>query len=65
MHLGKGNPKRAYYMLDKSSGQDIQLETTSLERDLGIMLSDNGSFTPQVNTAIAKANRVLGRMKEI
>ena len=27
----------------------IQLKTTPVERDLGIIISENGSFEPQVN----------------
>ena len=63
MHLGKDNPRRPYYMFDKSSGSQIQLETTSVERDLGIIISDDGSFEPQVNASIARANKVLGKMR--
>ena len=43
MHLGKDNPRRPYYMFDKSTGTQIQLETTSFERDLGIIISDRSN----------------------
>ena len=33
------------------------------ERDLGIIISDDGSFEPQVNASIARANKVLGKMR--
>ena len=55
MHFGKDNPRRPYYMLDKSTGMQLQLETTSVERDLGIIISDNAS--------LARANKILGQMR--
>lgn len=43
--------------------QNIQLNTILLERDLGVMVSNTGSFTSQVDHVIGKANRALGRIK--
>ena len=63
MHLGKNNPRRAYFMYDKATDKNIQLETTDLERDLGILISSDGSFSPQVVTAISRANNIFGKMK--
>ena len=50
-------------MYKKATDKDIQLETTDLERDLGILISGDGSFQPQVVTAISRANNILGKMK--
>ena len=62
MHLGKNNPKRVYHMRDKNTGISVPLSETVLERDLGIMVSAEGSFSHQVNTAVSKANTTLGQM---
>ena len=62
MHFGKNNPKRVYHMTDKITGISAPLAKTSLERDLGIMISADGSFSHQVNTAVSKANNILGQM---
>ena len=39
-------------------------ETTALERDLRLLISDNLSVREQVKTAAATANRMLGRLKK-
>ena len=61
MHIGKNNPKRIYHMTDKA-GTSVPLAESVLERDLGIMISADGSFSHQVNTAVSKANNILGQM---
>jgi hypothetical protein len=44
MHFGKHNPQHTYTMNDYSINQPIYLETTEVERGLGISLSSNGKF---------------------
>ena len=39
------------------------LETTGSERDLGIIISSNFNWKEQINSALSKANRVLGMLK--
>ena len=63
MHIGKKNPRREYRMFDIASNSNIKLETTEIERDLGVLVSSDGSFSHQVNAAIARANSILGRMR--
>ena len=63
MHLGKNNQRRKYFMEDVSTNEKITLETTEAEKDLGIIISANESHTTQVTSAIAKANRCLGRFR--
>ena len=63
MHIGKKNPRREYHMFDSTSNSNIILETTEIERDLGVLVSSDGSFSHQVNAAIARANSILGRMR--
>lgn len=62
MHIGKKNPNFVYEM--KSNGQKLALETTILERDLGVMISSNLKWENQVDAVVAKANSVLGRISK-
>ena len=40
-----------------------QLRATDCESDLGIIVSSHGMLYEQLNSAISKANKVLGLMK--
>ena len=60
MHVGKKNPRAKYYLFDSESKEDIELEVSTCERDLGIMISNSGKSEKQVNAAVNKANRILG-----
>ena len=40
----------------------IPQETTRIEKDLGIMISEDGSYSAQVTRALSKANTILGRL---
>jgi hypothetical protein len=62
MHFGKNNPKRVYHMTDKITGISAPLAKTSLERDLGIMISADGSFSHQVNTAVSNIHQATLRI---
>jgi Reverse transcriptase (RNA-dependent DNA polymerase)/Endonuclease-reverse transcriptase len=57
MHLGRGNPGHVYYM------GGTQLKTTSSERDVGVIISDNLKPTEQCRRAAATANAVLGQIQ--
>ena len=50
------------YFVEGSSGR-VQLGTSELERDLGVMVSSDCRWRNQVNAAASKANRVLGMMR--
>ena len=60
MHMGKDNPRLKYSIMDQD--QRIPLETTRIEKDLGIMISEDGSYSAQVTRALSKANTILGRL---
>ena len=62
MHLGKRNPLKKYFILDK--GERIEVGTTKFEKDLGIVWSSDASWTEQCNRAASKANSVLGMLKK-
>ena len=61
MHLGK-NKKFAFTMLDEDLNRRTLTES-NLERDLGILVSNNLSWEDQVNSAVSKASRSLGLIK--
>ena len=42
MHVGKDNKRSAHvYTMDDSSGETLELQETNLERDLGVMISND------------------------
>lgn len=62
MHLGHGNQHHIYHMRD-NEGQDRQLETTVLEKDLGVHVDVKLTFHQHVSTQVGRANRILGMIK--
>jgi hypothetical protein len=66
MHVGRGYAKstQTYSMLDLS-GNRIQLDVTKHKHDLGVLLSDDLKVSYQVESAAARANSKLGRLKKI
>ena len=61
MYFGKGNPGRTYYI--DGEGERVILEGTEEEKDLGVIISNNGKNNRQAEKAISKANSQLGRMR--
>ena len=59
MHLGTQTNPEDYFIAGKKLG------VTECERDLGVLVSSDGTWHEQVITAASKANRVLGLMKNI
>jgi hypothetical protein len=57
IHLGKVNPKNQYTL-----GNSI-LKHSERERDLGVIIDKTMKFSEQVNSAVGKANSVLGMIK--
>lgn len=60
MHFGNGNTQNKYHLNCPFSGPPTQLNISNLERDLGILISDDLKWSCQVNIAASKANRTLG-----
>ena len=66
MHVGKNNKRSAHvYTMDDSSGATLELQETILERDLGVMISNDLKWRSQVEAAATKANRVFGIFKRV
>jgi ribonucleases P/MRP protein subunit RPP40 len=54
LHIGHNNPKPEYYL----SGEKIQ--STNIERDLGVLIQDDLDQSQQVAKVVKKANQMLG-----
>jgi ribonuclease P/MRP protein subunit RPP40 len=62
MHLGNKNPVRSYYV--ENGDERVPLGVTEAEKDLGIMVANNGKTKLQAEKAIHKANHELGKMRK-
>jgi hypothetical protein len=64
MHVGLGSKKSTHdYKMTGSDGQARSLEATTVERDLGVLISDDLKLGAQCSAAAAKANWKLGIYK--
>ena len=57
------NEPITFYMIDSSTGNQHTLEETTVERDLGVLISNDLKSFAQSKKAAAKANSVLGQLK--
>jgi ribonuclease P/MRP protein subunit RPP40 len=57
MHFGKNNVEYPYYL--KNNGVTQRIETSSVEKDVGIYISDDLKWSKQVRSAACKANNIL------
>lgn len=64
MYYGKQNPRREYFITDTQLNKRIKLDSSKLEKDLGVWISSDGKTSHQVSSAASKANKVLGCMKK-
>jgi hypothetical protein len=58
MHFGHFNPCIEYEMMD--SGTRKRLGTFALEKDIGVLISDDLKWKDQVRAVTAKANKIQG-----
>ena len=66
MHVGKSKKRSTHvYTMDDSSGATQELQETVLERDLGVLISNDLKWKSQVEAAAAGANRVFGIFKRV
>jgi len=56
---GPGNTNKDYYMNMNSK----KLENTSMEKDLGVIITSDLKSSQQCSQSYAKANRILGMIK--
>ncbi len=61
MHLGNKNPQQTYKM--KKDGIDVTLDTTTLEKDLGVHVDNQLKFDQHTEKQVNKANKILGLIR--
>ena len=49
-------------MID-NSGNELEIEKTKLEKDLGITIGDDLKWTGHIDRMVGKANKILGMLK--
>ena len=54
LHIGRNNIKTNYFM------RDTPIDTSSVEKDLGVLISDDLKTTKQSIESVNKANKILG-----
>ena len=62
MHFVRKNLRRDYLMSD-SSGNKGTLGSSSLERDLVVIVSEDLKWEGHISTIVDKANQLLGLLK--
>ena len=50
MHFGKNNPRKEYVI--EENGKRLLLETTEVEKDLGVFVTMDGKCSAQVEVAV-------------
>lgn len=63
MHLGNSNLRFSYDMEDIISGTREMIQVTDREKDQGVMICSSLDWGEQVRSAAAKANKVLGLLR--
>ena len=61
LHLGKNNPNYSYSMATDNA--TANLETTDLEKDLGVNVDPDLKFSRHIEIQVNKANRILGMIR--
>ncbi len=56
LHFGRSNPRHKYFM------NGMELTTTSLEKDIGVLIAENAKPSAQCATAAMTANRALSNI---
>jgi len=61
MHIGHKNPQHIYNM--SQDGTSVALETTNLEKDIGVHVDNELKFDRHMEIQCGKANRILGLIR--
>ena len=61
MHIGAKNPNQSYHMIQ--DGTRVEIETTHLEKDIGVYVDDQLKFDQHIETKCKQANKILGMVR--
>lgn len=61
MRIGKDHAEYTYKMVDGT--EQIDLENTAVEKDLGVHTDKNLSFDEHINVTVKKAKQLVGMIK--
>ena len=59
MHLGSKNPEFEYTMITENN-ERIELNSSRVERDLGVYMIRDMKWANHIDEVVSKANRYLG-----
>ena len=62
LHLGQSN-RRAKYNMSTTTGNQIELQSTDLKKDLGVWIDPSLTFCSHCESQAGKANRTLGLIR--
>jgi len=63
IHFGRNNPKHRYTMRLHHSENRTTLETSALEKDLGVQVDSDLKFSCHIEMQVTKANKILGLIR--
>ena len=63
LHLGRTNPQSHYKMRLNNSKEEVTLESSKMEKDLGVMVDHELKFSKHIEIQVNKANKILGLIR--
>ena len=60
LYIGKNNERHVYYT---DANKTNKLDTTTQEKDLGVIFTENLKFDEHINNAVKKANKMVGLIR--
>ena len=65
LHLGYRNQHYSYHMRKHNSSEKVELASSDYEKDLGILVDTDLSFSKHIETQVGKANRLVGLIRRL
>ena len=63
LHMGHSNHNYSYYMNKSDSSEKVELADSEYEKDLGVLVDCELSFSKHIQTQVNKANRLVGLIR--
>ena len=63
IHLGRTNPQSHYTMRFTNSTEQVTLEPSEVEKDLGVLVDQELKFSKHIEVQVNKANKILGLIR--